>query len=85
MPGNYPECRYLPAYEDGTDSVPKRRHLKFRCRGITQKVGTYLPMKMEQCSETSAYKIQVPGNYPGGRHLTAYEDGTDKVFRNVGI
>jgi len=26
----------LPAYEDGTDSVPKRRHIKFRRRGITQ-------------------------------------------------
>ena len=27
---------------------------------------TYLPMNMEQtrCSETSAYKIQTPGNYP---------------------
>ena len=27
---------------------------------------TYLPMKMEQTgfSETSAYKIQTPGNYP---------------------
>jgi hypothetical protein len=25
---------------------------------------TYPPMKMEQCSETSAYKIQRPGNYP---------------------
>jgi len=26
----------------------------------------YLPMKMEdtECSETSAYKIQTPGNYP---------------------
>jgi len=26
---------------------------------------TYLPMKIEQteCSETSAYKIQMPGNY----------------------
>jgi hypothetical protein len=28
---------HLPAYEDGTDSVPKRRHTKFRRRGITQK------------------------------------------------
>jgi hypothetical protein len=28
---------YLPAYENGTDSVPKRRHIKFRYRGITQK------------------------------------------------
>ena len=27
---------------------------------------TYLPLRMEQkeCSETSAYKIQTPGNYP---------------------
>jgi hypothetical protein len=24
-------------------------------------------MKMEQCSETSAYKIQTPGNYPEER------------------
>ena len=28
---------YLPAYEDGTDSVTKRRHIKFRRQGITQK------------------------------------------------
>jgi hypothetical protein len=31
-----------------------------------QSLLTYLPMKMEhtECSETSAYKIQTPGNYP---------------------
>ena len=29
---------YLPACEDGEDkSVPKRQHIKFRCRGITRK------------------------------------------------
>ena len=28
---------YLSAYEDGTDSVPKRWHIKFRRWGITQK------------------------------------------------
>ena len=28
---------HLPAYGDGTDSVPKRRHIKFRRRGITKK------------------------------------------------
>jgi len=28
---------YILAYEDGTDSVPKRRHIKFRRPGITQK------------------------------------------------
>jgi hypothetical protein len=32
-----PHSSYLPAYEDRTDSVPKRRHIKFRSRGITQK------------------------------------------------
>ena len=29
--------KHLPAYEDGTDSVPKRRNIKFRSLGITQK------------------------------------------------
>jgi hypothetical protein len=28
---------YLPAFEDGTHSVLKCRHIKFRRRGITQK------------------------------------------------
>jgi len=28
---------YLPAYEDGTDGVPKCRHIKFRHQGVTQK------------------------------------------------
>jgi len=28
---------HLPACEDGKDSVPKRRHIKFRRRRITQK------------------------------------------------
>jgi hypothetical protein len=28
---------YLLAYEDGTDSVPKRRHIKFRHQRIAQK------------------------------------------------
>jgi len=54
---------YLPMKME--QSVPKRRHINFRRRGITQK-RTYLPMKMEQteCSETSAYTIQTPGNHP---------------------
>jgi hypothetical protein len=29
-----------------------------------QSLFTFLPMKMEECSETSVYKIQTPGNYP---------------------
>ena len=36
---SYPSSFYshLPAYEDGTDSVPKRRHINSRRRIITQK------------------------------------------------
>ena len=43
LPYKYPNIlkrshsSHLPAYEDGIDSVPKRRHIKFRRRGITQK------------------------------------------------
>jgi hypothetical protein len=54
-------------------SVPKRRHIKFRRRGNTQKK-TYNNLKFilhlpayedeTECSETSAYKIQTPGKYP---------------------
>jgi hypothetical protein len=57
-------------------SVLKRRHIKLRRLGITQKKNIqYLEhgeslnskklIKMEQteCSETSAYEIQTPGNY----------------------
>ena len=35
-------------------------------RQVGARTRTYLPMKMEQteCSETSAYKIQTPGNHP---------------------
>jgi hypothetical protein len=47
-------------------------------------IHTYTPLKMEQtqCSETLAFKLQTPVNHP---YLLAYEDGTDTVFRNVGI
>ena len=31
---------HLPAYED--ESAPKRRHIKFRRRGITQKIAYYI-------------------------------------------
>jgi len=34
---------HLPAYEYGTDSVPKRRRIKFRQRGITQKKAYNIP------------------------------------------
>jgi hypothetical protein len=61
-------------------------------------------MEQTKCSETSVFKIQMPGNYPEESikhtehgeslklrifHLygeeTARKNGTDKVFRNVGI
>jgi len=31
---------HLPTYEDGTESVPKRRHINSRRRGITQRKHT---------------------------------------------
>jgi len=35
---------YLLAYEDGTEIVPRRRHIKFKRRGITQKKSIkYIP------------------------------------------
>ena len=39
-----------------------RYHFSF----LVHSTHIYLPMKMEQteCSETSAYKLQTPGNYP---------------------
>jgi hypothetical protein len=39
MPENYPELHTYPPMKM-EQSVPKRRHIKFRCRGITQKKHT---------------------------------------------
>jgi len=41
-------------------------HISYLHRLVGVEFYTYLPMKMEQteCFETSAYKIQKPGNYP---------------------
>jgi hypothetical protein len=35
-------CLEFYAYEDGKDSFPKRRHIKFTRRGITQKTSYYI-------------------------------------------
>jgi len=45
---------------------------------------TYPPMKMEQtqCSKTSAYKIQTPGNYPE-ESIQHSEHGKSSKSRNV--
>ena len=44
----------------------------------------YVPMKMEQteCSETSAYKIQKPGNYPEKKHKTIRTRRKFEIKRN---
>jgi hypothetical protein len=48
---------------------------------------TYLPMKMEQmeCSETSTYKIQMPGNYTEEniQHTEHGESLKSRIFRLV--
>ena len=45
---------FLPAYEDGTNSVPKRRHIKFRRQGTTQKKAYNTPAFL-QFSSTKLY------------------------------
>jgi len=51
---------YIPTFRN-TLSVP----YSWASRCEEWSIHTYLPMKMEQteCSETSEYKIQTPGNY----------------------
>jgi hypothetical protein len=46
--------------------MPTFRNTLFYLHRQASELFTYLPMKMEQteCFETSAYKIQTPGNYP---------------------
>jgi hypothetical protein len=56
---------HLPAYEDGTDSVPECQHIKFRNWGITQKkadnkhcsVQEYVWTKMRMTEQVFAYII----------------------------
>ena len=51
-----PVILHLPAYEDGTGSVPKRRHIKFRRQGITQKkayIISYLVPALDKISDGS--------------------------------
>jgi hypothetical protein len=44
---------HLLAYEDGTDSVPKRRLIKFRGRGITQKKNIQHNTEVLSCNHSS--------------------------------
>jgi hypothetical protein len=59
MPENNPKDL---AYEDGTDSVPKRRILN-TTRRRTRKIRP-MKMKQTQCSETSVIKHHTPENNP---------------------
>ena len=47
---------------------------------------TYLPTKMEQtkCPETSAYKIQMPGNYPE-ENIQHTEHGESFEIKNISM
>jgi len=47
--GKHSHPSYLSAYEDGTDSVPKRWQIKFRHRGITQKKANIIQNIMKVC------------------------------------
>jgi hypothetical protein len=54
------------AYEDGTDSVPKRRHIKFRRRGTTQKKEHNIH-KTEKVSNQMECKLHIVIEYPKER------------------
>ena len=58
--------RYLPAHEDGTDSVLKRRHIKFRRQGITQKKAysniSFWKVTQWQATQASHYLCNCNGN-----------------------
>jgi len=50
---------HLPAYEDGTDSVPKRWDIKFRRRGITQKKTYKLSVAWITLQNDALYRLPV--------------------------
>ena len=68
--------------------IPQR--LNFVCQNFRtlclfhlHRVGTYMPMKMEQttCSEMLAYKIQMPENYPPKKSIQHSEHGKNLKSR----
>jgi hypothetical protein len=58
----HPPSRWFRLFSSQTFSRIIPQHLS----NVAHSTHTYLPMKMEQteCSETSAYKLQAPRNYP---------------------
>jgi len=79
--GNSPASEfYMPTFRN-TLSVPSSQ--TGRCEESVI-LHTYLPVKMEQAvfSETSAYKIQTPGNYPG-ESIQYSEHGESLKSRSV--
>jgi len=58
--GNFPASEfYMPTFRNTLFHLHNQVGMKVLFH-------TYLPMEIEQCSETSAYRIQKPGNYPEG-------------------
>ena len=65
-----------PAYEDGTDSVPKRRLLKLRRRGITQKGRYYSFYLFTNLKMNEARKIRRKEGRREGRKEGRKEERT---------
>jgi len=42
-------------------------------------------MKMEQCSETSAYKIQTPGSYPEESIQQSHTNWSQYIMRQCAV
>jgi len=58
-------CLHLLAFEDGTESVPKRRHIKFRRRGNTQKKTYNIQNSAKVLNQESKYLlVPFPSVFP---------------------
>jgi hypothetical protein len=77
----YTEAGSYTAYEDGTDSVPKRRHIKFRNRGITPQKNniTGRNMTSDWSVEFSGVRLRFPG--PLLKKFTADYSETSVIVR----
>jgi len=69
----------------GSAKFPVKTSLyKYLSFSVRQSLFIHLPMKMEQieCSETSAYKIETPGNYP--KENTLYSEHGKSLKSSIG-
>ena len=75
--------KYLPADEDRTDSVPKRRYIKFRRRGITQKKAYNIQNTAEVRNQESPFAVSWPVTARELRNVPSALSQTSLAFKGV--